>query len=367
MIYIFTLLLLLIVLLFFIVQYFAPQFGGRTGTEFNNTLETASNFENGKFRNSEKTPMMSSEISYWELLKEQMDGRNKKPDSELPSVKWKPLENFPSEKLRMSWFGHSSLLIEINGKSVLIDPVFSEFASPFPYMGPKAFDGTKVVETDNFTELNILLISHDHFDHLDYRTIIKLKDKTELFIVPLGVGAHLKSWGVKASKIIELNWWKTYSFSDDLSFTCTPARHFSGRTSFTRDETLWCSWVIEGSSERLFYSGDSGYTNSFKEIGAKFGNFDFAMLECGQYSKYWPWVHMSPEETALAASDLNAKCFMPVHWAKFRLSIHTWAEPVERVLKKANELGIDCVTPRIGESFSLGLLPQQKWWLKEDC
>ncbi len=209
--------------------------------------------------------------------------------------------------------------------------------------------------------IDAILISHDHYDHLDYGSIRQLKDKTKYFFVPLGVGAHLQHWGVEASKITELDWWQSADI-DGMTFTATPARHFSGRGLTDRDKTLWASWVIKGQDNNIYFSGDSGYRTHFKQIGEQYGPFDFTMIECGQYNEKWEAIHMMPEQSLQAHIDLQGKMMMPIHWGAFNLAVHPWKEPVERLLKAKKE-DMMIATPVIGESFVLSqALPDARWW-----
>jgi L-ascorbate metabolism protein UlaG (beta-lactamase superfamily) len=211
-----------------------------------------------------------------------------------------------------------------------------------------------------------MVISHDHYDHLDYGSIQKLKGKTKLFYVPLGVGAHFREWGVKPEQIVEFNWWEEESV-EGLKFVFTPARHFSGRGLTNRFSTLWGSWVIQSKNENVFFSGDSGYGVHFKKIGDKFGPFDFAMIECGQYDEKWADIHMTPEESAQAGVDLKTKVAMPIHWGAFSLALHTWTDPVERIIKTAEELNLPLITPAIGDVVHLDSTIQKtvnNWWGK---
>jgi L-ascorbate metabolism protein UlaG (beta-lactamase superfamily) len=209
--------------------------------------------------------------------------------------------------------------------------------------------------------IDIILISHDHYDHLDYRTLMRLKQQVKKVVVPIGVGSHLRHWGFAADKVVELNWHQSFSLGG-LSITATPARHRSGRM-FKANQTLWASYVIQAGSHRLFYSGDGGYGYHFKQIGQQYGPFDLALMECGQYSTNWPHSHMMPEQTAQAAADLQARMMLPVHWAKFAESDHPWNDPVTRLLPAARQLGVSVCTPQIGEAYTLGEPPKQRvWW-----
>jgi L-ascorbate metabolism protein UlaG (beta-lactamase superfamily) len=336
------------------VVYFAmsPQYGESPSGERLVRIERSPNYDDGRFQNPVETNMGSDSASMLGATIEFMrKGVERVPNHPIPSV---PLDvadlEAGSTEFRAVWLGHSTVLVVIDGVVILTDPVFSEQASPLPF-GAKAFDYTEPFSLDDLPPLDIVLISHDHYDHLDHKTIVALKDQVQQFVVPLGVGAHLEKWGVAPEKIVEADWWESHSHGS-LSLTATPARHFSGRGLTDRMETLWASWVIEGSSAKVFYGGDSGYWDGFLEIGERFGPFDLVMLECGAYNKAWPTIHMMPEETAQAASDLGAMALLPIHWAKFNLSLHSWTEPIERL--NAADLGeIQLLNPRPGQRIEL--------------
>ena len=253
------------------------------------------------------------------------------------------------------------MLMKINGITLITDPVFSKRASLFQFIGPKKFAYTHEFKISELPPVDLVLLSHDHYDHLDCKVIKALKDKADKFIMPLGVGSHLERWGVDPSKIVELDWWENINYKG-ITLTAAPGRHFTGRLFNDRFKTLWCGWSIRGKEKRIYFSGDSGYFEGFKEIGEKLGPFDLSFIECGQYSKYWPTIHMAPEESVQAAIDLRSKQAVPIHWGKFKLSIHPWNEPPARFIKKANEENLNVGTPKIGEVFTLNKLPQNEWW-----
>ncbi len=242
--------------------------------------------------------------------------------------------------------------------------MFGAVPAPHPWLGKKRYSKELPIEVEKLPAIDLIIFSHDHYDHLDYGSIQKLKGKTKKFYVPLGVGNHLKKWGVQPSAIQELNWWDEVTYGD-LVLAFTPARHFSGRGLTNRWSTLWGSWVIKGAQDNIYFSGDSGYGSHFKTIGDKYGPFDFAMLECGQYNERWSEIHMMPEETAQAAVDLNTKAMMPIHWAAFTLALHSWTDPVERVTVKARQLGMPIVVPKIGSSIQFNHIPDEtfNWWV----
>ncbi|MFB7142693.1 MBL fold metallo-hydrolase [Gottfriedia sp. NPDC056225] len=220
------------------------------------------------------------------------------------------------------------------------------------------------IEIDELPDIAVVLISHDHYDHLEYRTIKKLRRKVRKFLVPLGVGSHLERWGIEPEQIIELDWWEEADFLR-MKFRCTPAKHSSGRGFFNQNSTLWSSWVIEGMNSKIFFSGDSGYGPHFKQIGDKFGPFDLTLIDAGQYDNkgWWP-LHMVPEETVQAHIELRGSILLPIHWGAFTLAIHDWDEPIERVLEAASERNVVVATPRIGDTFEIGItnISQIPWW-----
>lgn len=263
---------------------------------------------------------------------------------------------------QLIWFGHSASMLRLHGKTLLLDPMLGKSASPFQSVGPKRFSKPPL-SAEALPHIDAVLISHDHYDHLDYSTIKKLRGKTEKFFVPLGVAAHLIRWGVKKTQIVELDWWDTAAF-EGFTFVCAPARHFSGRTLTDRFKTLWCSWVIDAGDTKLFFSGDTGYGPHFKQIGKKYGPFDLTLLECGQYDRRWPNIHMQPEQTFAAFQDLRGKRLLPMHWGAFTLALHSWVDSVERVEKAAEPFRAEVMTPKIGEVVLIKAkdYPKSPWW-----
>lgn len=319
------------------------------------------NYKNGSFQNQSFTPVMAEGVSMTQVLKQYLKKVvGKEPLAELPSVKT-DLKNINDSVPVIVWFGHSTYLVKINGKNILVDPVLSGNASPVSFFASN-YKGSNIYSVNDFPELDAVLITHDHYDHLDYKTILQLIPKTKHFYTSLGVGAHLEYWGVKSDRITEFDWWENASIGDGMTFIAAPARHFSGR-KFTRGKTLWASYILQTPTHKLYLGGDSGYDKHFKEIGEKYGPFDIAMLECGQYNAYWKHIHMMPEETVQAANDLQAKVLMPVHNSKFTLALHPWKEPLERVTNEASIRNIQITTPRIGEPVLLDKnYPSNMWW-----
>jgi len=336
-----------------------PVFGENPAGSRLERISKSPQYKDEAFRNSKDTPVMARDVSYpkmiWGLFNKPA---NVEPAIDLPSVKT-DLKSLPDGAL--VWFGHSSYLIKTSGKLFLVDPVLSGHASPVSFFG-KSYPGADVYSPDDFPPLDGVIISHDHYDHLDYTTITQLISKTTHFYTPLGVGQHLVYWGVDENKITELDWWESTQISNGFELTATPARHFSGR-GFTRAKTLWASFVLKTPTNSIYIGGDSGYDDHFKAIGEKYGPFDLALLECGQYNKQWPLIHMMPEETVQASIDLKARVLMPVHWGKFTLSLHPWDEPVTRAIKAADSLGVNVITPVIGELVHVSdSLSQSTWW-----
>lgn len=258
--------------------------------------------------------------------------------------------------------GHSSHLLKLRGRYWLIDPMFGERASPLSFAGPKRFHPPPLAVGD-LPPIDGLILSHDHYDHLDRGTIEALHERVQRYFVPLGVGARLEGMGVAADRIEEFDWWQASRFAG-VGLTATPAQHFSGRTLWDRNSTLWASWVIEVGAERIFFSGDSGYFPGLRQIGERFGGFDIALMENGAYDSYWPSVHMTPEETVQAFADLRAKLLYLVHNSTFDLAFHTWREPLDRVAALAEQRGLPLATPEIGEVLTLGRPRENRLWWK---
>lgn len=324
-------------------------------------IKRSPNYRNGAFQNVETTAVMRQDASYRGMLTDFFNKpKDNVPPKPIPSVRT-DLKALTDSTPTIVWFGHSSYLIKSKGVTILVDPVFSGNASPVSFFG-KAFPGADAYSVDDMPDIDMLVLTHDHYDHLDYKTITQLIPKVKKFYTALGVGAHLEYWGVPTDRIVEFDWWESQSVASDVALTAVPARHFSGR-SFARGRTLWTAFVLKLHGYTLFMGGDSGYGKHFREIGEKYGPFDLAILECGQYGKDWPNIHMFPEEVATAGQDLRAKTILPVHWAKFSLALHPWNEPIQRLLKTAKEKTMDVTTPKIGEPVVVNLsYPDTVWW-----
>ncbi|MGL1885852.1 MAG: MBL fold metallo-hydrolase [Reichenbachiella sp.] len=287
------------------------------------------------------------------------------PESDIPVIMRSAgdFNDHDSKDLRITWLGHSTAIIEIDGITFLTDPVWSDRASPFSFVGPKRFHQLPISLKD-LPKIDAVVITHDHYDHLDEETITYLKDSVPLFIMPLGVGAHLKEWGVAPEKIIERDWWGEVTIGS-VTLTATPARHFSGRSLFTMftSETLWCGWAISGASHKIYYSGDTAMFPDFLEIGERLGPFDITMIESGAYDELWADVHLGPEQAVQAHVMVQGNLMIPVHWGTFSLANHNWTEPAERVLAAAELAGVKTAFPKPGESIDISEEYQLvKWW-----
>jgi len=341
----------------------SPQFGKSPTNEQKIEYAKSGHYKEGKFTNQTPTVM---DINFWKMIKKLVQASpNRKPRQDIIVEKLNPtvFENSDMQTSRLTWFGHSTFLLELDGKKILIDPMFSETPAPLPILGPKRFSAELPIEIEELPKIDAIILSHDHYDHLDYKSIQKLKSKVDRYYMPLGVANHLVEWGIEREKIHELNWWDSIDF-DGIELVCSPAQHFSGRGLFDRSTTLWCSWVITGKADNIYFSGDSGYGKHFKEIGEKYGPFDISLMECGQYNEEWKVIHMMPEETVQAAVDLNSKLVLPIHWGAFTLAFHDWTDPIIRVTKKAKELNMPLTTPKIGQTIILGSedFPTERWW-----
>lgn len=328
-------------------------------------IKQSPNYREGKFQNLSVTPPLTEGytipgIIYSQLFKKKHPQR--KPSGTIPSIKTDLFRLSPDENI-LVWFGHSSYFMQLDGKKILVDPVFSGNASPIPG-SIKSFDGTDIYTVDDLPEMDYLFISHDHYDHLDLATILLLKEKVSTVICGLGVGAHLEHWGYDPAQIIEKDWNETIDLAAGFKVFVTPARHFSGR-GLSRNNTLWCSYVLQTPSLKIYIGGDSGYDSHFAEIGRQFGPFDLAILENGQYNAAWKYIHQLPEEVLQAAKDLQAKRLFPVHSSKFALSDHPWNEPLKRITTHNEQAQVPLVTPMIGEAVYLQDTTQafSQWWM----
>jgi L-ascorbate metabolism protein UlaG (beta-lactamase superfamily) len=329
-------------------------------------------FTDGRFRNPNPRPA----TGFLKMLRIIGDALWNKPADTVPAAAPPVLALTPEQLAQapdhsLFRLGHSTMLIKLRGGWWITDPVFAERASPVQWIGPKRFHAPPIALAD-LPRLRGVILSHDHFDHLDYDTVLQLAKTAEVFLTPLGVGDRLIAWGVDADKVRQFDWWEGATI-DGVRFVATPAQHFSGRGLFDSDKTLWASWTIvdeprTGPSLRLFFSGDTGYFDGFAQIGRRFGPFDVTMLETGAYDANWPHVHMQPEQTVQAHIDLRGRWLLPIHNGTFDLAMHPWTEPFERVSALATERSVALTTPRMGERVDLHS-PQATtpWWREADA
>jgi L-ascorbate metabolism protein UlaG (beta-lactamase superfamily) len=267
----------------------------------------------------------------------------------------------PATGLRVTWLGHSTMLVEIDGRRVLTDPVWGERVSPLTWMGPRRWFAPPLPLAE-LPPVDAVIISHDHYDHLDFPTISAMRHWDTTFVVPLGVGAHLEYWGVPAARIVELDWWQETEVKG-LRLVATPARHASGRAAYDNNETLWAGWAMIGPRHRAYFSGDTGLFPGLVDIGERLGPFDVTLIESGAYNRAWPDWHLGPEQAVRAHQMVRGRLMIPVHWGLFNLAYHAWTEPAERVLAEAAKRGVTVAVPRAGQSVEPGAPPVfERWW-----
>ncbi|MBJ7338699.1 MBL fold metallo-hydrolase [Mycolicibacterium sp.] len=344
----------------------APSALGASPVEIDGRTKRSPNNRDGVFVNLEPASAISlSRQEQFMLAREVIGGGSvQHPSAPVPLVT--PDPSVPAGDLAATWYGHSSVLIEVDGYRILADPIWSDRCSPSRAVGPQRLHPVPV-ELEALPAIDAVIISHDHYDHLDVDTIKQLAlTQRAKFFVPLGIGAHLRTWHIPADRIVELDWNESAHLGE-LELVCTPARHFSGRF-LTRDVTLWSSWAIIGPRHRAFFGGDTGYTKSFTDIGVDYGPFDLTLMPVGAYHPGWPDIHMNPEDAVRAHRDVtDAGLLVPIHWATFRLAPHPWSEPVERLLTAAEGEGVLVATPRPGQRIerepeSEAAVTLDPWW-----
>lgn len=315
-------------------------------------------YRDGRFRNAQEAPLTTA--SNREMFRRQFFGKEQRePLRPIPVVRTRPAA---ASALRATWLGWATVLVEIDGRHVLTDPVWSERCSPSTLVGPKRFHAPPIALAD-LPPIDLVVISHDHYDHLDMPVVRTLAGRGTRFAVPLGIGAHLERWGVPPPQIVELDWNESADVAG-LHVTATPSRHYSGRNPRHNNQTLWASWVVKGPRHRFYFSGDTGYFDGFKTIGAQHGPFDLTLIKIGAYDETWESIHMDPEDAVRAHADLRGKVMLPVHWATFNLGFHAWREPPDRALAAARKAGITLVVPRPGQAVDVAgtLPPAEQWW-----
>ncbi|WP_211786023.1 MBL fold metallo-hydrolase [Kitasatospora atroaurantiaca] len=323
------------------------------------------NFADGAFQNPVPTRRLVYERSPLEITRTQLTANRQRrlPTAAVPLHRTAAVElaEPPASGLRLTWLGHATVLAELDGRRVLFDPVWGERCSPFGWTGPKRLHPVPIPLAD-VGPVDVVVISHDHYDHLDMGTVRALTGSGAVFAVPLGVGAHLEHWGVPVERIVELDWWESAEVAG-LTLTATPARHYCSRGPRTSTHFLWASWVVAGAEHRVFHSGDTGYFPGFAEIGRRLGPFDATMMQIGAYSDFWPEVHMTPEEGVRAHLDLGGQLLLPIHWCTFNLAPHPWEEPAERTVAATQALGAELAVPQPGKPFEPADPPAlQLWW-----
>ncbi|MFJ5760377.1 MBL fold metallo-hydrolase [Neobacillus sp. NPDC093182] len=339
-----------------------PTFGGSPSKEERERFRHFDHYKNGGFVNPNPTDMKMGVSTILSMMKDSITGKkDRSPTAPIPiSFDWKKIHSVEDS---LTWFGHSTMLLTIDKKKILIDPMFGPSPSPVSFVGSKRYSEDLLYVIEKLPQIDSVLITHDHYDHLDYPSIIRLKDKVGHFFVPLGVAAHLIKWGIKKERITECNWWDEVKW-EGLTIASVPSQHFSGRGLFNRNSTLWNGWVILGENQRIYTSGDGGYGPHFKQIGEKYGPFDLTLMEGGQYDKRWSAIHMLPEESVQAHLDVRGNNMMLIHWGAFTLAYHSWTDPVDRAITAAEQKKVNLIAPNIGETIVLdGRFPEpSSWW-----
>lgn len=340
-----------------------PKFGAYPEGAWLERIQRSPRFANGEFRNPIATPMLTEGSSTVSIIASDLLNHveNLRPALPIPTAKTN-LKALDERRDTVVWLGHSSYFVLFAGKRILIDPVFSPFAAPVSF-STKAFDGSSLYTVDDMPEIDVLLITHDHWDHLDHATVTALEGKVRQVLVALGVGAHLERWGYAREKIREADWYEKLELGTDLAIHLVPARHYSGRW-LTRNKSLWTGFVLESEKRRILFSGDTGYGPHFNELTQRFGGFDLAVLDMGQYDPRWPYIHMTPEEAAQAAEELQAKALLPAHVGRFNIARHAWNEPFERISAASEGKPYRLFTPMIGEPLRLDDPEPRfsRWW-----
>ncbi len=349
------LLILLIIGIGLLFLNFYPSVGKAPDKEAQRSYEGKNAiFRDGAFENSKQFSLMSGEAY--------PRSPRVKPERMIKAETPELINSPEAEDLSFTWLGHSSFLLQMGGKNILVDPVLGKRSSPVSFAGPERFSEAPLTP-EEMPEIDILLLSHDHYDHLDYGTIRKLIPKTEKFLVPLGVDSILRGWGVEEEKIIALDWWESTGISG-ITLTLTPSQHFTGRNPFKRNVTLWGGFYLDNGIHKVYYTGDGGYCDVFGMVKEKLGSPELMISECGQYDPSWASVHMFPEEVIKAYFDTGAEWLIPVHWGTFCICNHAWDDSIRRVSAEAEDKGASIATPRIGQTVTPGHIGSyhEAWW-----
>lgn len=338
-------------------------FGGKLADERLEHAKKSPEFNGTEFVNAVPTNKLAPG-TFWEMLHHQFFGDEVRVPLKPVSIVARVAKDYvqaPASGLRATWIGHATVLVEIDGARFLTDPIWSDRCSPYGWVGPERFFPPPLPLKD-VPKIDAVIISHDHYDHLDMATVQELASRGTPFVVPLGIGAHLEEWDVPAAQIHELDWGGSITLGN-LTLTATPARHYSGRNPLHNDETLWASWVVQGPKHKVFFSGDTGYYDGFKKTGATYGPFDLALLKIGASDPAWQEIHMTPEEAVQVFHDVRGGLMLPVHWGTFNLAYHDWNQPADAALAAAQAHGVPLVIPRPGEFVDVASPPKvETWW-----
>ncbi|MCF8275146.1 MAG: MBL fold metallo-hydrolase [Flavobacteriales bacterium] len=346
-----------------VLLLFSPQFGGRLRKRHKQKYAHSKNWKGTIFENLTETTMDVNLKTMPGLIRAQFKDRQlRMPEKPIPIIpfdetKW----NAEPEKPKFIWYGHSVLLLQLNGKNLLIDPMLGSDASPIAPIKTKRFSENSIDVIDQLPKIDAVLFTHDHYDHIDLKSVRKLMPKVDKWFVGLGIGRHLERWKIPSDQITEFDWWQEMEF-EGIKIAYTPSRHFSGRGPFDRAQSLWGGWVFIAEKHRVYWSGDGGYQHHFKEVGVKYGPFDWGFMENGQYNELWHAIHMYPEEAVQAANDAKVNVAIPVHWAGFALALHPWKESIERFTREAEAKNQNISTPQIGEITIFESEPSTCWW-----
>ncbi|MGE9516059.1 MAG: MBL fold metallo-hydrolase [Solitalea-like symbiont of Tyrophagus putrescentiae] len=341
-----------------------PGFGRLPQGERLGKLQKSPNYKNGSFHNITPAPPIigNKRNILWSLLEfsfRHIEGL--RPKDRIPTIKTNIKGLNPSDNLAI-WLGHSSIYMQLDGKKILVDPVFV-IASPISIFN-RAFKGSDVYKPKDIPEIDYVIITHDHWDHLDYNTIVQIKNRVKTFICPLGVGEHLEYWGIDKKHIIELDWWESAKLDNNITVNCSPARHFSGRSIKNRNSTLWASYVIQSPAGSIFLSGDTGYDSHFRDIKNKFGDIKLAFMENGQYDEQWKYIHLMPKDFIKAVKDIRPDTLITIHNSKYALARHKWEEPLNNAIIAAKENHFNLLTPMIGQIINISTNNNtfKNWW-----
>ena len=351
----FLLFLAVLSLLTLMVRYIHKPFGRPPQEE---EVALSPHYKDGKFQNPIETPMLKI-TEGWPVMKRYLARDVEKEPAASYRFNEQALATADAAQLQLNWLGHATVLLKSGDTYLLTDPVFSERASPFSFAGPARFFPSPIA-AESLPELEGVIISHDHYDHLDYHTIVAIQHKVKRFFVPLGVGASLHYWGIPNEKIVEMDWWQTYE-GKGFTLTAAPARHFSGRF-LTQNNTFWASWAIKLGGQNIYFGGDSGYFGGYEAIGQKLGPFDLSLMPIGAYDLAWANIHLNPQEAMQAHQEVQGGIMLPTHWGTFDLALHSWFEPMQLLIEEAKEAGVPLLTPVPGQWVSPATETDKRWW-----